>query len=242
MPYSTLSPGNPLCKVALMLFAIGATSCAMATNDRPCGDSAHTMAGEACDLSAENSSTRSIEDQILALVNGERENAGERPLAFSCQLAGAARDHNGRMMREGFFDHCGESERCLFDRVTTAGMNPDSVGENLFKDSGPRSSVAQECVAMWMQSEGHRRNLLSRDFDSTGISVSYAHGECFVTEDFARIGSPLHVRRIRSSRRRKLGSCRLRPRHSSRLIASRHPTHRARTRNLAEPIAMGDSR
>jgi uncharacterized protein YkwD len=242
MPHSTVYLGNPLCKVALMLLAIAASSCAMATNDGPCGDSANTMAGEACDLSAETSSTRSIEEQILALVNGERENAGERPLAFSCQLAGAARDHNGRMMREGFFDHCGDSERCLFDRVTTAGMNPDSVGENLFKTSAPRSSVAQQCVAMWMQSDGHRRNLLSRDFDTTGISVSYAHGECFVTEDFARIGSALHVTRKRSSRTRNVASCQLRPRHSSRLIASRRPTHREETRDLAEPIAMGDSR
>jgi uncharacterized protein YkwD len=241
MSHSTISLGNPLCKVAIVVLAMAGSSCAIATNDGPCADGTIPAAGETCDLAAQNPSTRSIEDQILALVNGERENAGSRPLSFSCELASAARDHNGRMMRDGFFDHRGGGERCLLDRVLMAGMNPDSVGENLFKTNGPSSGVARQCVAMWMQSDGHRRNLLSRDFDTTGISVSYSRGECYVTEDFARIGTALHVTRKRSAHRRRVAARHSQTRHSSRAIASRRNMHHEENRVVPQ-LAMGDGR
>jgi uncharacterized protein YkwD len=237
---STISLGNPLCKIALVVLAVAGSSCAIATNDGPCADGATPAAGESCDLVAQTPSTRSIEDQILALVNGERENAGSRPLTFSCELAGAARDHNGRMVRDGFFDHRGGGERCLFDRVIMTGMNPDSVGENLFKTSGPSSGVAQQCVAMWMQSDGHRRNLLSRDFDTTGIAVSYSRGECYVTEDFARIGTATHITR-RSARRRRVAARHSPRHHSSRVMASRSKMHHEENRAVPE-LALREGR
>jgi len=173
---------------------------------------------------------------ILALVNSERQNAGGRPLNVSCELANAARDHNARMASDGFFDHRGDGERCLLDRVTFAGTSADAVGENLFKASeGPSYAVARQCVAMWMQSDGHRRNLLSRDFDTTGVSVLYSKGDCYVTEDFARIGTAMHVTQRKPSRRSHLAARHSRSRHSLRVAASGHRTtaRRWRTSGIA---------
>ncbi len=128
-----------------------------------------------------------LEDRILALVNRERETAGIEPLFFSPQLAKAARDHTVAMAQEGFFEHRGEGEAALFDRVTASGMDTNHVGENIFEtNEGVSGAVADECVRMWMQSDGHRLNMLSPDFDKTGIAVRISNGgENYITEDFA---------------------------------------------------------
>ncbi len=131
--------------------------------------------------------TRSpLEDKILALVNRERASAGIRPLAFSPELTRAAREHSFAMARAGFFEHRGEGEPELFDRVTASGMTSNHVGENIFETNMGAAGVADECVKMWMQSEGHRHNLLSPDFAKTGIAVGISRsGENYITEDFA---------------------------------------------------------
>lgn len=128
-----------------------------------------------------------LEDRVLALVNRERETAGVKPLFFAPELAQAARQHSAAMAQEGFFEHRGEGEPALFDRVTASGMDTDHVGENIFETSeGVSGAVADECVQMWMQSEGHRLNMLSPEFDKTGIAVGISsNGENYITEDFA---------------------------------------------------------
>jgi len=128
-----------------------------------------------------------LEERILVLVNRERESAGVKPLNFSPELARAARAHSSAMAEEGFFEHRGDGEAALFDRVSLTGMDTDHVGENIFETSeGVSGAVADECVQMWMHSEGHRRNMLSPEFDKTGIAVGVSHnGENYITEDFA---------------------------------------------------------
>ena len=128
-----------------------------------------------------------MDKRLLVLVNKERATAGVKALSFSPQLAKAARKHSGAMASEGFFEHRGEGEPKLFDRVTASGMNTDHVGENIFETSeGASSAVADECVGAWMQSEGHRRNMLSPEFERTGFSMKIAsNGENYITEDFA---------------------------------------------------------
>jgi uncharacterized protein YkwD len=128
-----------------------------------------------------------LEDRILTLVNRERESAGVKPLLFSEQLSRAALRHSSTMAQKGFFEHRGEGEPALFERVTASGMDTDHVGENIFETSeGGSGAVADECVQMWMQSEGHRLNMLSPEFDKTGIAVGVSqNGENYITEDFA---------------------------------------------------------
>jgi len=128
-----------------------------------------------------------LEKRLLTLVNQEREHAGILPLHYSPLLAEAARQHSITMAEQEFFEHRVEGEPKLFDRVTAVGMSTDHVGENIFKTSeGVSAAVADECVQMWMQSEGHRMNMLSPEFDKTGIAVKISrNGENYITEDFA---------------------------------------------------------
>ncbi len=127
-----------------------------------------------------------LEEQVLTLVNQERESAGVKPLFFSPELAKAARRHSVAMARAGFFQHRGEGEPALIERVAASGMDTDHVGENIFETSGVSATVADECVEMWMHSDGHRLNLLSPEFERTGIAVGISsNGENYITEDFA---------------------------------------------------------
>ena len=128
-----------------------------------------------------------LEKRLLTLVNKERQNAGIQPLHYSPLLAKAARQHSITMAQQEFFEHRVEGEPKLFDRVTAVGMSTDHVGENIFKTSeGVSAAVADECVEMWMQSEGHRMNMLSPEFDKTGIAVKISrNGDNYITEDFA---------------------------------------------------------
>jgi uncharacterized protein YkwD len=128
-----------------------------------------------------------LEDRILTLVNRERQSAGVKPLYFSPELARAARQHSSAMADAGFFEHRGDGEPALFQRVIASGMDTDHVGENIFETSeGVSGAVADECVQMWMNSKGHRMNMLSPEFDKTGIAVGISHnGENYITEDFA---------------------------------------------------------
>jgi uncharacterized protein YkwD len=134
-----------------------------------------------------NAQQSPTDKRLLVLVNKERATAGVRPLTFSPELAKAAVLHSHAMASEGFFEHRGQGEPKLFDRVTASGTNTDHVGENIFETSeGASSAVADECVAMWMQSEGHRMNMLSPEFEKTGFSVKTSdNGENYITEDFA---------------------------------------------------------
>ena len=127
-----------------------------------------------------------LEDRILALVNEERDRAGMKPLSFSRELTKAARQHSASMAAEGFFEHRGDGEPDLFERITASGVDTDHVGENIFESSESGGSVADDCVQMWMRSPGHRRNMLEPDFAKTGIAVGKSvDGENYITEDFA---------------------------------------------------------
>lgn len=131
--------------------------------------------------------TPALEDTVLMLVNRERYRAGLKPLRFSSQLAAAARTHNDAMAQGGFFEHRGQGEPDLYDRVTALGLDTDHVGENIFETSeNGENAIATQCVKMWMLSEGHRRNMLEPEFEKTGIAIgTSADGMQYITEDFA---------------------------------------------------------
>ena len=178
----------PVCRLAIIVIAVTASSCGIATQESNDAISADRLSSS-CDFQGGNiEGSNMIEREILALVNRERRSAGVGPLCFSRGLAQAAKEHNTKMATAGALEHRLDGEGCLLNRVTFAGVNANEVAENIFTGSQPASdAMAHQCVSMWMQSDGHRRNMLSPDFDKTGISVSYsARSGCYVTEDFAR--------------------------------------------------------
>ena len=234
MPHVIPSERNILLvRISAFFLAMTWTVSVLAANERSCIH--YTASDQCCETARDDSSIRAVEQQILALINAARRNAGGGPLSNSCELAGAARDHNARMMSAGFFDHRVIGEQGLLDRIMAAGIGAVYVGENLFMGSNPRE-LAEQCVTMWMQSDSHRENVLSPDFDATGISVLHSKdGDYYVTEDFARGTRPTPVVTaaippvpLNRSVRRKRRTMRQSRRRALRVAAKSHRRSRSR--------------
>ncbi|NBM16973.1 CAP domain-containing protein [Streptomyces sp. GC420] len=108
--------------------------------------------------------------EVVALTNRERSAAGLRPLAADPRLATAAQAYSGDMAARGFYSHTSPEGLEPWDRARAAGCTHRGVGENIA--CGQRS--AAEVVRGWMDSPGHRANILRAGF--THIGVGFAGG------------------------------------------------------------------
>lgn len=110
----------------------------------------------------------SVDEQVVEAMNVERRARGLQPLRLNRQLSLAADDRIRDMFSQRYFDHVAPDGTQPFVWVTRRGYRYGTVGENLAV--GYRS--ADRVVNGWMNSPGHRANLLGRKFDEVGISVA----------------------------------------------------------------------
>lgn len=108
--------------------------------------------------------------EVVTLTNTERARHRLRPLTVDARLAVAAQAHSADMVRRAFFAHENPDGRKVRDRAVAAGYPYRKVAENIA--AGQRS--ATEVVEGWMNSPGHRANIL--DGELTQIGVGQAHG------------------------------------------------------------------
>jgi uncharacterized protein YkwD len=108
--------------------------------------------------------------EVVELTNRERVRAGLPPLAVDPLLATAAQAYSADMAARAFYSHTSPEGTQPWDRAAAAGAVRRSVGENIA--CGQRS--AAEVVDGWMNSPGHRANILRPGF--THIGVGFAGG------------------------------------------------------------------
>ncbi|MGY0056363.1 CAP domain-containing protein [Streptomyces sp. LZ34] len=109
-------------------------------------------------------------DAVRALTNAERAAAGLRPLAPDPNLTAAAQRHSEDMVARDFYSHTAPEGSQPWDRATAAGCRHRGIGENIA--CGQRTPP--EVVRGWMNSPGHRANILKPEFSHIGIG--YATG------------------------------------------------------------------
>lgn len=125
------------------------------------------------------------ENQIISLINQERANNGLSKLSFSNAISRAARGHSLDMACHNFASHTGSNGSSVFTRLVQAGFSYSYAAENVAGGYGSPSEV----VSGWMNSSGHRTNIL--DPNMTYIGVGYAslsgttYGD-YWTADFGR--------------------------------------------------------
>lgn len=112
------------------------------------------------------------QSRLLTEVNAARAAHGLRPLRLSRVLSRPARQHSAYLARTGRLDHTGRDGRPFYVRLYAAGFSRrKAVGENLGMVGGCSTKLASTVVDMWLDSPGHRANLLSKRFRVVGIAV-----------------------------------------------------------------------
>jgi hypothetical protein len=103
--------------------------------------------------------------EVVERTNAERARHGLAPLTTDARLAAAAQAHSADMVRRGFFAHENPDGKQVWDRAVAAGYAYRKVAENIA--AGQRT--AEEVVHGWMESPGHRANILDRDLTQIGV-------------------------------------------------------------------------
>ena len=111
-----------------------------------------------------------LEKDCLAEVNRIRVSYNLNPLTFDPDLLKIARNHSKRMATEGFFSHADPQGKTVRNRLDDAGIKWRGFRENISYNGGFTSTVAV-AIRGWLNSEGHRRNLLNPLFTHSAIGV-----------------------------------------------------------------------
>jgi uncharacterized protein YkwD len=115
------------------------------------------------------SSNASFQQELLRLTNAERTKRGLKPLSLSTKLNQAAQNHATDMVQRQYFDHTSPDGSKPRDRAKAVGYIGSYVGENIAAGQQSASSV----VASWMESKGHRANILNKNFKEIGLGYIY---------------------------------------------------------------------
>lgn len=116
---------------------------------------------------------------MLALVNQERAKVGCSPVTTSAPLTALAQDFSEDMAARDFFGHTDPDGATPWDRASAAGVQ-GLGGENIARGQAD----AQAVMDAWMNSEGHRANILNCDYKTLGVGVHLGSGGPWWTQDF----------------------------------------------------------
>lgn len=106
-----------------------------------------------------------FEQQVFDLTNNERTKNGLSALKVDLELSRVAREKSQDMANRNYFDHNSPTYGSPFDMMKAYGIDYRSAGENIAK--GQRTPA--EVVNAWMNSPGHRANILKADFTHIGL-------------------------------------------------------------------------
>ena len=106
------------------------------------------------------------EQALLDLVNKARAEAGVGPLKFDAELMKVARLKAKDMVEKGYFSHESPTYGSPFDMMKQFGINFRTAGENI---AGNRT--VEGAFKAWMNSSGHKQNILNSKFNYTGIGI-----------------------------------------------------------------------
>ncbi len=126
--------------------------------------------GQKLNIPALAASTLTVEEEVVQLVNQERAKYGLKPLTSNWEVARVARYKSQDMINKNYFDHNSPTYGTPFQMMKNFGITYKTAGENI----AAGQTTAQAVVKAWMNSEGHRKNILSSSY--TQIGVGYVKG------------------------------------------------------------------
>lgn len=131
----------------------------------------------------EGAPLKSFEDEVLRLVNQERVKSGLQTLKANWQASRVARIKSQDMINNGYFGHTSPIYGSPFKMLESYGLKFSAAAENIAK--GQRT--AQEVMNAWMNSPGHRANILGKSFTELGVGAAKdSNGTLYWTQLFLK--------------------------------------------------------
>lgn len=116
----------------------------------------------------ESAPLKALEDEVIRLVNVERVKNGLQPLKYNWQASRVARIKSEDMINKKYFNHISPTYGSPFKMLEDFGLKFSAAAENIAK--GQRT--AQEVVTTWLNSPGHRANILNKSFTEIGVGAA----------------------------------------------------------------------
>lgn len=129
-----------------------------------------------------------IEQAIFERVNSERAAAGLPALSYNTTMENYARIKSKDMGDNGYFSHEDLQGNLITEQMKADGVTYKAWGENIAYIQGVsgNSTLATQFMDNWMNSSGHRANILSTNFSSIGIGVYKIGNKYYATQEFYR--------------------------------------------------------
>ncbi|MBU3189059.1 CAP domain-containing protein [Clostridium bowmanii] len=122
-----------------------------------------------------------LENEVITLVNQERAKLGLAPLKANSALSNVARTKSEDMRDNNYFSHTSPTYGSPFDMMKKFGITYTAAGENIAMGQPTAASVMKG----WMNSPGHKANILSANFTEIGVGVAKdASGTIYWTQQF----------------------------------------------------------
>lgn len=129
-----------------------------------------------------------VETIIFQKVNEERSKVGMKPLKYNTTMEKYARIKSQDMGDRGYFDHKDPQGNLITEQMKKDGVSYNAWGENIAYIGGMSdvNQLANKFMTNWMNSSGHRANILSDNFSSIGIGVYKIGNTVYATQEFYR--------------------------------------------------------
>lgn len=124
-----------------------------------------------------NNGLTADEQEVFDLINNQRVSAGLQALQIDAEVQNVVRAKAQDMVNNNYFSHTSPTYGSPFDMLKSYGISYKAAGENI-----AGNSTNQGAVNAWMNSEGHKANILSNNYNYTGIGVvnSPKYGKIYV--------------------------------------------------------------
>lgn len=176
----TVRPGDSLWKIASQ-YQVGVSEL-IAANPQIANPNL-IYAGQKVNIPAQ-SGYRSMEQEIVKLVNQERANRGLSPLSENWEQSRIARIKSQDMANNNYFSHTSPTYGSPFKMLTDFGIPFTQAAENIAYGQ----QTAQQVMNSWMNSSGHRDNILNPNYNRIGVGVARkgTNGPLYFTQLFTK--------------------------------------------------------
>ncbi|WP_369797387.1 CAP domain-containing protein [Paucisalibacillus sp. EB02] len=135
------------------------------TNNTPNNKQQPAQQQQQAPQQTENHGLSQFENDVVTLTNKERSQAGLSALQIDAKLSQVAREKSNDMQRNSYFSHTSPTYGSPFDMMRDHGITYRSAGENIAQGQTSPAEVVQA----WMNSQGHRENILNPNFTHIGV-------------------------------------------------------------------------